>query len=145
MNHQSNTGIAVGVLIALLVVVAGAVAITGFWHPGFFLSGEKAEQQHVAMATGSGGSDVDQVKHVAEQAAMSVNTRDESLAVSVTCEAKGKPDFSELPPDMKAEVVGEPTMDGTTKAKISVRFTAHGRTEEESLRLAKRQGRWCID
>lgn len=168
----SNTGLIVGVILALVLVAGGAVAVTGFWQPGFFLSDEKTEQdsdksavpggvlgtgetQPPAGQTGApppgdadaplvGGSDVDQVKQVAEQAATAINTRDESLAESITCDPQGKPDFSKMPADMKVEVTGEPMMDGSTKAKVPFNFTAQGRSEDESLRMEKQEGRWCI-
>lgn len=153
---KSNTGLIVGVILALVLVAGGAVAVTGFGQPGFFLTDEKTEQDNDNTAapggvpgTGEtpppGGSDIDQVKQVAGRAATAINTRDESLAASITCDPQGKPDFSKMPADMKAEVTGEPTMEGTTKAKVPFKFTTQGRSEDESLRMEKQEGRWCID
>jgi len=158
---RSQRQLIVGI-VAAVALVLGAVAITGFVAPGFFLSDEKQQDDDKPGGSkapadpgagpnkppvtipGGGADDTELVKRVAELAVTSINTRDVELAKSISCDPSTAGDASDLPPDAHAEVTGEPVLDGPDRAKVPVRFSAGGKTEDEQLEVERRDGRWCV-
>lgn len=165
-GNQRKTGVIVGITLTLLLIAGAAVAITGFWQPGYFLSEDTASAEQSDTGSGStpengqppkppletepggeqqGGSedDVTAVHAIAEDAATAINDRDEELARQISCESNEDPDFSKAPDDARAEVAGDPVIEGDS-ASVPFRLTANGETRDLQLPAKRQNGAWCL-
>ncbi|MPY82753.1 MAG: hypothetical protein GEV00_05400 [Actinophytocola sp.] len=149
-GKRKKTRLIVGITAALLLVAGAAVAVTGFWQPGYFLSDDTASQQaqannSAAAQSPQGGTpeDVADVRKVAETMATAINQRDENLASQVSCLKNRQPDFSKAPQGTTASVTGEPKIRGGF-AVVPFEITANGKTHKGALPAKFEGGSWCL-
>ncbi|MPY77955.1 MAG: hypothetical protein GEV04_05550 [Actinophytocola sp.] len=162
-EKKGKTGLIVGITLALVLLAGAAVAITGFWAPGYFVDDTSTEQMASEQETPAeqqppkpnlqteggapsaqeGTDDVAELRALAEDAARAINTRDAELAREVGCGSDDAPDFTEVPKDAHAEVAGDPVVNGHT-ASVPFRITANGKTQEGAIPAAKENGGWCF-
>lgn len=129
---------------AAAVLVVAVVVVTGFVAPGFFLPDDEPAPPATRDNPPPESGAQEQIVQVAEQAVAAINTRDVALARSVSCSPQDAGNTDDLPPDARAELSGDPQLQGTDKATVPVRFTADGQSEQEQLTLELRDGRWCV-
>ncbi len=170
-RQNGRTGLIVGVTVALVLLAAAAVAITGFWAPGYFLADETTSSEHVDTAAGQqaqadteqqppkpslqtqasepaseqGGSaeDVAIVRGLAEDAVTAINTRDADLARRISCQRDSDVDFSKLPKDTRVRMLGDPVVEGDA-ASVPFEITVNGETHREPLTANRENGSWCL-
>lgn len=146
---RKKTGLIVGITAALLLGAGAAVAVTGFWQPGYFLGDDSAQQAQAGNSAVSqspqGGTpeDVAEVRKAAETMATAINQRDENLASQVSCLKNKQPDFSKAPQGTTASVVGEPKIRGGF-AVVPFEITANGKTHKGALPAKFEGGSWCL-
>lgn len=149
-GKRKKTGLIVGITAALLLVAGAAVAVTGFWQPGYFRTDDTATQQtqannSAAAQSPQGGTpeDIAEVRKVAETMATAINQRDENLASQVSCLKNRQPDFSKAPEGTRASVTGEPKIRGGF-AVVPFEITANGKTHKGALPAKFEGGSWCL-
>ncbi|MPY98961.1 MAG: hypothetical protein GEU97_13355 [Actinophytocola sp.] len=168
-RRNGKTGLIVGIALTLVLLAAAAVAITGFWAPGYFLADETtsseqmtnaaeqdtdAEQQppkpslrteasEPALEQGGSAEDVAIVRGLAEDAVTAINTRDADLARQISCQDDGDVDFSKLPKDTRVRMLGDPVVRGD-EATVPFEITVNGETHREPLTANRKNGSWCL-
>lgn len=141
---KKKTGLIVGLVAGLVVLVGGGIAL-------FLLLGN------------GGGSDEDQVNELADDLVTATNEQDTDLAMSIMCEGMADQVTQmmqmgqNLPSDMNVEVPtvkasrgGDITIEGDT-AKIPISLSAEsgaspgGSGEVKVIFTAKKEDDWCIN
>lgn len=97
-----------------------------------------------ATAAPPAAEDPVQARSVAEDAAAAISTNDVTTIAELACDPSSAEAGETYPADAKAEVVGEPKIEGDT-ATIDIRLTIGGsQPTVVPMPLAKQDGRWCI-
>jgi hypothetical protein len=135
-------------IVAFVVLVVGALAITGFVAPGFFL-GDDNEQ----AAAGTGSVDQEQIEKaggdpqaLAEATVAALLAKDAAALDRVLC-----PDATEdarsvkqiLPMAEDAHLDGDVTAKSDTEASARITITANGTTATLTQELHNTGGKWC--
>lgn len=160
---KRNTGKIAAIVAAVLLVIGGAVAVTGFWKPGFFLSdeqkaGEGKVQPTTQAPTGpattegttapqTGGDtteDAAKVEEIAETVVKGLNEKDAAVVKPVSCspENERQEQYDTFPDGITWTVDGSASVSGD-KATIGLKGTSSKGSESTTLNLTKTEGTWC--
>lgn len=144
---KRRTGLVVAI-VAVVVLLVGALAITGFVAPGFLL-GDDAEQ----AAVGTGSVDQEQLEQaggdpqalaeaiVAALLAKDAAALDRVLCSDATEDARGVKQI--LPMVENAQLDGDVTTKSDTEASARITVTANGTTATLTQELVNANGTWC--
>lgn len=162
---RRKTGVIVGIVVAI-VLLAGAVAVTGFWQPGFFLADDAEDaddkgQTSEAAPTGDQGNqpppkptiqtppgggtgEEAAVGAVADKVVNAFNERDKAGMKREFCDPSAIDEFTmdDLPRDARMRITGEPQVTGES-AKVEIEFSVGDQKSTDNMPLKKQDGRWC--
>ncbi|MQA61894.1 MAG: hypothetical protein GEU86_10435 [Actinophytocola sp.] len=133
---KSNTGLIVGVVAAVVVLLA-ALGITGFWQPGFFLSSAESSEKQ----------DDNGAEAVAKAIVAGLKSKDTAALNNLKC--PGATDqvgnaINAVNALENAELVGPVTTASDTEASAQVKITiSGGQTDTVTGTLAKGGDKWC--
>lgn len=160
---RKRTGLIVGIVVAALLLI-GAVAVTGFWKPGFFLADDKstseskptqpatqpptgtAEPTTEPAQTGDNGSsdDAAQVEQIAETVVKGLNEKDAATVKPVSCspDKERQSDYDGFPDGITWTVDGSASVNDD-EATIGLKAKSDSGEQTATLDLKKVNGTWC--
>lgn len=161
-QKQRRTGLVVGVTLALLLIAGAAVAITGFWQPGYFRGDDSAQQASAPAAanvpapaqstsstpqqtsTPAPTDDDAEIRRIADTVAAGINSRDASTVKPVSCDPskEQQADYDGFAKDLRVTISGEPAISGDS-ATVELTLTRSGNSKQVDLQLRRANGSWC--
>jgi hypothetical protein len=163
---KKKTGLIVGLSIAAVLVIGGAVALilvltgddkksvaqgkndpAGGGQPSVQIPGPGAGSSPGSEASappqGGASDDVTAVKELGEKAVQALNERDAELATEISCSGSvNEADMEDVPGEFN--IAGEPTINGD-EATIPVKLTMpDGTSKEGDFDAKKKSGEWCM-
>lgn len=164
---KSNTGKIAAIIAAVVLLIGGAVAVTGFWKPGFFLSDDKqtsGDQQTTTQPplttapstvptdistpstapSGDSSADAAQIEQIAATVIDGLNKKDAETVKPVSCnpDAEKQSDYDKFPPGVTWSVDGSASVTGET-ATIPIKASGSGGSKTSTLNFQKKDGQWC--
>lgn len=164
---KKRTGLIAGIVAAVLLI-AGAVAFTGFVEPGFFVSDNKDNQsggQQTAQPTqppetagslptvpdgqtdspsGDQGADAAQIEQIADTVVDGLNKKDAEIVKPVSCnpDLEKQEQYDGFPEGITWTVDGSASVTGQS-ATIPIKAAGPGGERTSTLNLKKADGKWC--
>jgi len=144
---KSNTAVIV-TIVAVVVIALGALGITGFVAPGFFLSDDD-EKSDGNKDSGGGGQQTDPTSSpqaLAERIVAEINNKNVDALFGLKCQQTGPnvDDVIKMVPQIQAvELTGQARETGPTEAMAEVRaVTAKGAANVTGI-MTKQGDKWC--
>ncbi|MQA60582.1 MAG: hypothetical protein GEU86_03625 [Actinophytocola sp.] len=142
----------VGVGAAIVVLLA--VAVTGFWQPGFLLSGDGEESQPdteqtqapagKAKGKGGGGDAESEIRRIGKIVVDGLNAKDAAQVKPVSCkpEDEKQAQYDTFPEDLEVSITGDPKISGDT-ASLPLKLKQQAGSREAKLSFRQSDGAWC--
>lgn len=138
---RRKRGMLAGVIVAIVLL---AVAVTGFWQPGFLLSADDEETRQDTEQPAPAGDDKSEIRRIGKIVVDGLNAKDAAKVKPVSCkpEDEKQEQYDTFPDDLEVSIIGDPKISGNT-ATLPLKLAQKAGSRNAKLSLRQSGGTWC--